>query len=137
MLLRGHPLTARGRSAALTSFWGKCRALQTDRSDTHGTNLHIGKEGNHLEAHPAGVISKTERQLECHDSDFEDLVDALREIPSKVIAEATGYKPRTVRRLKCGEFLPSPERRADLVQLLAGRIPDGASTILEQYDSSG
>lgn len=41
-------------------------------------------------AHRAGVVSEAERQLEYHDSAFEDLVANLRQIPTKVIAEATG-----------------------------------------------
>jgi hypothetical protein len=61
---------------------------------------HVGKEGNELEEHDAGVIEESERQLEYHDSAFDDMVRALREIPTTVIAEATGYNQRTVRRLK-------------------------------------
>jgi hypothetical protein len=60
-----------------------------------------------VEAHRAGVISEAERQLEYHDSTFEDLIAKLQEIPTKVIAEATGYNPRTVRRMKRGDFRPS------------------------------
>ena len=76
---------------------------------------HVGKEGNHLEAHRAGMISETERQLEFHDSAFEDLVMALREIPTKVIAEATGYNPRTARQLKREEFRPIPKQISALL----------------------
>ena len=85
---------------------------------------HIGKEGNHLEVHRAGVISEPERQLEYHDSAFEDLTAALQQIPTKVIAEATGYNPRTVRRLKRGEFRPSAARCSDLGILLSARLGD-------------
>jgi len=71
---------------------------------------HVGKEGNELETHRAGLLTEAERQLEYHDSAFEDLVAKLQKIPTKVIAEATGYNPRTVRRLKRGEFRPNPKR---------------------------
>lgn len=83
---------------------------------------HVGKEGNELEAHQAGLVSEAERQLEYHDSAFEDLVAKLREIPTKVIAEATGYNPRTVRRLKRGEFRPSPTRLQRLGQFVDCRF---------------
>lgn len=49
---------------------------------------------------------------------FEDLVAALQEVPTKVIATATGYNPRTVRRLKCGEFRPSEQRLERLKRLI-------------------
>jgi len=81
---------------------------------------HVGKEGNELEAHQAGLLTEAERELEYHDSAFEDLVAALQKIPPKVIAEATGYNPRTVRRLKRGEFRPSPVRAAPLRDLVQG-----------------
>jgi hypothetical protein len=67
---------------------------------------HVGKEGHELEAHQADLITEAERQLEYHDSSFEDLVSALQRIPTKVIVEATGYNPRTVRRIKRGEMKP-------------------------------
>ncbi len=73
---------------------------------------HVGKEGNKLEAHQAGLVTEVERQLEYHDSSFTDLIAVLQGIPTRVIAEATGYNPRTVRRLKRGEFRPSVERLA-------------------------
>ncbi len=41
---------------------------------------------------------------------YDNLVMELQEIPTKVIAAATGYNPRTVRRLKRGEFRPSAEK---------------------------
>jgi hypothetical protein len=52
-------------------------------------------------------VDETERQFEYHDSWLEDLAKTLQVIPTKVIAEATGYNERTVRRLKRGEFRPS------------------------------
>ncbi len=61
---------------------------------------HVGKEGNDLETHQAGLVTEAERQIEYHDSSFADLVAKLQQIPTKVLAEATGYNPRTVRRLK-------------------------------------
>lgn len=57
------------------------------------------------------MITEAERQLEYHGSTFEDLIGALREIPTKVIAEATSYNPRTVRRPKRREFRPSAAQR--------------------------
>jgi hypothetical protein len=77
---------------------------------------HVGKEGNELEAHQAGLLTEAERQLEYHDSAFEDLVARLQQIPTKMIAEATGYNPRTVRRIKRGEMKP----RIDIDRLLNG-----------------
>ena len=71
---------------------------------------HVGKVGNELEAHWAGLVTEAERQLEYHESSYEDLIAALQWIPTKLIAEATGYNPRTVRRLKRGEFRPSADR---------------------------
>lgn len=41
----------------------------------------------------------------------------LREVPTKVIAEATGYNPRTVRRLNRWEFRPSEEWLARLLTI--------------------
>ncbi len=79
---------------------------------------HVGKEGNDLDAHKAGLVTEAERQLEYHDSAFEDLVAKLREIPTKIIAEATGYNPRTIRRLKRGEFRPSGERLPSIIALI-------------------
>lgn len=79
---------------------------------------HVGKEGNELEAHRAGLIAEEERQLEYHDSSFENLIATLQEIPTKVIAEATGYNPRTVRRLKRGEFRPSGRYQARLLSVI-------------------
>lgn len=70
---------------------------------------HVGKEGNELDAHRVGIVDEAERQLEYHDSWYEDLVAALRAIPTKALVEATGYNPRTVRRLKQGEFCPSAD----------------------------
>jgi hypothetical protein len=67
--------------------------------------------------HQAGLLTEAERQLEYHDSAFDDLVAALQQIPTRVIAEATGYNPRTVRRLKRGEFRPSAGRRDTLTRL--------------------
>jgi hypothetical protein len=80
---------------------------------------HVGKEGNALEAHKAGIITERERQLEYHDSTFEDLIATLQQIPTKVIADATGYNPRTVRRLKRGAFRPSPDMLVKLQCLAA------------------
>lgn len=52
------------------------------------------------------------------------MVAALKQIPTEVIAEATGYNPRTVRRLKHGEFQPSLERLTALIRLvMAGSVP--------------
>ncbi|HEV2128943.1 MAG TPA: hypothetical protein VGR22_10020 [Thermomicrobiales bacterium] len=94
---------------------------------------HVGKEGNELEAHRAGVIAEAERQLEYQDSAFVDLVAALQQIPTKVIAEATGYNPRTVRRLKQGEFRPSANRLSQIPTLASrhGIIPryDGIHSV--------
>lgn len=59
---------------------------------------HVGKERKELEAHQAELVTEAERQLKHHDSAFEDLVAALQRISTKVIAEATGHNPRTVRR---------------------------------------
>jgi hypothetical protein len=78
----------------------------------------VGKEGNELDEHDAGVIDESERQLEYHDSEFDDLVRALREIPTKVIAEATVYNDRTLRRLKRGEFRPKIAHCRSLTQLV-------------------
>ncbi|HEV2073731.1 MAG TPA: hypothetical protein VGR29_08835, partial [Thermomicrobiales bacterium] len=92
-----------------------------------------GKEGNELEAHRAGVISAAERQLEYHNSEFEDLVAKLQQIPTKVIADTTGYNPRTVRRLKQGEFRPSANRLSQILTLASrhGIIPryDGIQSV--------
>jgi hypothetical protein len=79
---------------------------------------HVGKEGNELEAHQAGLLNEAERQLEYHDSAFEDLLAKLKKIPTKMIAEAIGYNPRTVRRLKRGQFRPSATQRNKLDELL-------------------
>ncbi len=80
---------------------------------------HVGKEGNELEAHQAGLVTEVERQLEYHDSSFDDLIAALQQIPTKVIVEATGYNPRTVRWLNRGKFQPS-ERRLGVLCTLCG-----------------
>ncbi len=72
-----------------------------------------------MEAHQAGLVTEAERQLEYHDSSFADLVSALQRIPTKVIAAATGYNPRTVRRLKRGAFRPS-ERYSKKIGALIG-----------------
>jgi hypothetical protein len=80
---------------------------------------HVGKEGNELEAHRAGVVMEAERQLEYHDSAFEDLIAALQVMPTKAIVEATGYNPGTVRRLKHGEFRPKKCSLRRVVELLA------------------
>ncbi len=85
---------------------------------------HVGKEGNELEAHRAGLATETERQLEYHDSAFDDLVAALQKLTTKAIAEATGYNPRTVWRLKRGEFRPSSARYSDLGILLSASLGD-------------
>ena len=76
---------------------------------------HVGKESNDLEEHKADVVEEEERQLEYHDSAFDDLVRSLRPYPTKVLAEATGYDPWTVRKLKRGEFKPSERRLSKLV----------------------
>jgi hypothetical protein len=47
------------------------------------TIRHVGKEGNELEAHQAGLVTESERQLEYHDLGFEDLVAALQEDPDQ------------------------------------------------------
>jgi hypothetical protein len=99
---------------------------------------HVGKEGNELEAHQTGLVTEAERQLEYHDSAFEDLVAALQQIPTKVIAEATGYNPRTVRRLKRAEFRPSAVRLRTLVRLvMAQSAPclSNCTTRAEQPDN--
>jgi hypothetical protein len=83
----------------------------------------VGKEGNELEAHQAGLLTEAERQLEYHDSAFDDLVAKLQQIPTKAIAEVTGYKPRTVRRLKRGGFRPSAERLLKLRVMLTHHPP--------------
>jgi hypothetical protein len=84
---------------------------------------HVGKEGNELEAHQAGLLTEAERQLEYHDSAFEDLIVDLRQIPTKTIADATGYNPRTVRRLKRGEFRPSWDRLQVLLSITDRTYP--------------
>jgi hypothetical protein len=70
-----------------------------------------------LPHYQAELVTEAERQLEYHDSSFEDLVAKLQRIPTKVIADATGYNPRTVRRLKRGEFPPASHRMACLVKM--------------------
>ncbi len=94
------------------------RGLLTDLPIVATRIKHVGKEGNELDEHEAGVIDDAERTLEYHDSEFDDLVRKLRTIPTKRIAEATGYNERTVRRLKRGEFNPSPERLRTLRDLI-------------------
>ena len=81
---------------------------------------HVGKEGNELEEHRAGLVSEAERQLEYNDSWFEDLVAALRSISTQAIAQATGYDRRTVRRLKRGEFRPSAKPLQTLLSIARG-----------------
>ena len=71
---------------------------------------HMGKEGNELEAHRAGLLTENKRQLEYHDSSFGDLIAKLQGIPTKMIAGATGYNLRTVPRLKRSAFRLSAER---------------------------
>ncbi len=93
------------------------RGLLHDLPLVVGSIRHVGKEGNELGAHQAGLVTEAERQLEYHDSAFEDLIAALGTVPTKMIAEATGYNPRTVRRLKRGEFRPSKRRFCALVEL--------------------
>ena len=44
------------------------------------------------------MVTKAEQQLEYHESASVDLIAALQQIFIKVIAEATGYNFRTVRR---------------------------------------
>ncbi len=78
--------------------------------------IYVGKESNKLDEHEA------ERTLEYHDSEFDDLVRRLRCIPTKMIVVATGYNERTVRRLKRGEFRPSPNKISSLVCLCAQLI---------------
>jgi len=78
---------------------------------------HVGKEGNELDEHDAKVIDKVKPNIECHDSEFDDLVEVLREMPTKVIADATGYNVRNVRKLKRGEFWPSDVCGAELLIL--------------------
>ncbi len=90
------------------------RGLLHDLPLVVGSIRHVGKEGNELEAHRAGLVTEAERQLEYHDSAHEDLIAKLQQIPTKVIAEVTGYNPRTVRRLKRGEFRPSVEQMLKL-----------------------
>jgi hypothetical protein len=53
---------------------------------------HVGMEENELEVHRVGLVTEGERQLEYHASAFEDPVAKLWQIPTKVIAEATGLK---------------------------------------------
>lgn len=63
---------------------------------------HVGKEGNELDELDAGLIEEWERNVEYHGSELDDLVRLLRDIPTKLSAETTGYNARTVRRLKRG-----------------------------------
>jgi DNA polymerase III epsilon subunit-like protein len=94
------------------------RGLLHDLPLVVSTIRHVGKEGNELEAHRAGVISEAERQLEYHDSTLEDLIAKLQQIPTKGIADTTGYDPRTVRRLKHEEFRPSNGRLRKLMKIV-------------------
>ncbi len=75
-----------------------------------GSLRHVGKEDGELQARRAGLVTEAVRQPEYHDSTLEDLISKLQHIPTKAIVEATGYNPRTVRRLKRGEFQRSEKR---------------------------
>ena len=74
------------------------------------------------------MVTEAERQLEYHDSAVEDLVAKLQRIPTKMIADATGYNPRTVSRLKHGEFWPSANRLSQILTLASRR------GIIPRYD---
>ncbi len=78
------------------------------------------QKGYGLELYQAKLVTEVEWQLEYYDSAFEDLVAALHQIPTRVIAEATGYYARTVRRLKRGEFRPSDKQSVELLRLGPG-----------------
>ena len=64
----------------------------------------------------AGVIEEWERNLEYHDTESDDLVRALRDIPTKEIADESGYNEPNVRKLKRGEFRPGCDRLLLLIR---------------------
>ncbi|MDP9354987.1 MAG: hypothetical protein M3R02_06830 [Chloroflexota bacterium] len=80
---------------------------------------HVGKEGNELEAHRAGLVTEAERQLEYHDSFYDDLAHVLRAMGAAEIARETGYDRSMVRRLKRGECRPSAERLPNVLAIAA------------------
>lgn len=86
------------------------RGLLFDQEVQAGKIVHIGKEGNSLEESKADLQTEPERQLEYGDSEYQDFLVKLRAIPTKQLAEMTGYNPRTIRRIKSGEMLPGKEQ---------------------------
>ncbi len=80
---------------------------------------HVGKEGNDLDAHKAGLVTEAERQLEYHDSFYDDLARVLQDMGTAEIARVTGYDLSMVRRLKRGECRPSAERLPDMLAIAA------------------
>ncbi len=80
---------------------------------------HVGKEGNELEAHRAGLVTEGERQLEYHDSFYDDLARVLRDMGTADLAQQTGYDRSMVRRLKRGECRPSSERLLGVIAVAA------------------
>ncbi len=96
---------------------------------------HVGKEGNELDAHKAGLVTEAERQLEYDDSFYDDLARVLRDMPTADVARQTGYDRRTVRRLKRGECRPSRERLPALLERAADHcrenLKDTVGTTLE------
>lgn len=110
------------RSSVCRSFAGRMERRPYRWWDPDGASVvsgirYLGNEEDALEAHMAGLLTEIEWQVVYRDSAFEDLIAALQKIPTKVIAEATGYNPRTVRRLKCRGFRPSERRLEELIRL--------------------
>lgn len=94
------------------------RGLLLDREVQAGKIVHIGKEGNSLDESRADLQTEPERQLEYGDSEYQDFLTELRKIPTTVLAKATGYNPRTIRRIKTGEMIPSNERLIQINNVL-------------------
>jgi hypothetical protein len=101
------------------------RSVLQDLPVRVGRIKHVGKEGNELDTLKAGTVDKSEWQLEYHDSWFENLIVSLRKLPTKVIAEATGYNERTVGRLKRGEVRPSPGKLSKLSKVIGSSFRPG------------
>ncbi|MDP9365599.1 MAG: hypothetical protein M3Q10_15485, partial [Chloroflexota bacterium] len=80
---------------------------------------HVGKEGNDLEEHRAGLVTEPERQLEYDDSFLDDLARVLADMETADIARQTGYDRSMVRRLKRGECRPSAERLPGVLAVAA------------------
>jgi hypothetical protein len=80
---------------------------------------HVGKEGNDLEEHRAGVVDEAERQLEYGDSFLDDLARVLADMGTADVARQTGYDRSMVRRLKRGVCRPSAERLSGVLAVAA------------------